>query len=247
MGYRIFPLNVGDFEALPKQTCMYRMYRKVTFPAPCIIWYIQGSKNNIIVDLGPQDPDQCLKNHGRVIHRTENQLPENACRNTGISPDDVKIVVLTHLHWDHVGAINIFKNARFIIQKKEMEYAINPLPCHRPLYYEDSLGKPEFVDYLDRIDAIDGDMEIEPGIKLISIPSHSPGFQGVCVEGEKSKYFIAGDAIGLYENWETVPHVPSGIYLNLYDYYKAFDKIEKLGANILPGHDPQVFDREFYS
>lgn len=247
MEYRIIPLNVGDFEALPKQTCMYRMYREITYPAPCVIWYIQGSKNSIIVDLGPQNPDQCLRNHGRVIKRNEKQLPENACKNAGFSPDDVKIAILTHLHWDHVGAFNVFKNARFIVQKKEIEYAINPLPCHRVLYYENSLEKPEFVDYLDRIDVIDGDMEIEQGIKLISIPSHTPGFQGVYVETGNNKYFIAGDAVGLYECWETVPHIPSGLFLNLYDYYRSIDKIEKLGAHILPGHDPRVFDRKFYS
>jgi N-acyl homoserine lactone hydrolase len=247
MNYRIVPLNVGNFEALPKQSCMYRMYREITYPAPCVIWYIQGTHNNIIVDLGPQSADQCLKNHGMVIHRSESQLTENACRNAGFSPDDVKLTLLTHLHWDHVGAFHVFKNSRFVVQKKEIEYAINPLPCHRPLYFEKSLGKPEFVDYLDRIDVVDGDLEIEPGVRLISIPSHTPGFQGVLVEAESGNYFIAGDAVGLFECWETVPHVTSGLFLNLFDYYQSIEKIEELGANILPGHDPRVFEKKFYA
>jgi N-acyl homoserine lactone hydrolase len=246
MHHRIVPLNVGNFEALPKQSCMYRMYREITYPAPCVMWYIEGSKNNIIVDLGPQGPDQCLKNHGMVIKRSEKQIPTNACKAAGLSPDDVKIVVLTHLHWDHVGGFDVFKNARFLVQRKEIEYAIAPLPCHRSIYFEKSLGKPEFVDYLDRIDVIEGDREIEAGVSLISIPSHSPGFQGVLIDTEKGRYFVAGDAVGLFECWETVPHVPSSIFVNLADYYEAIDRIEKVADYVLPGHDGKVFDKPFY-
>jgi glyoxylase-like metal-dependent hydrolase (beta-lactamase superfamily II) len=247
MQYRIVPLNVGNFEALPKQSCMYRMHREITYPAPCVIWYIQGTKGNIVVDLGPQSPEQCLMNHGMVINKSENQLPVNACKSAGFSADDVKTVILTHLHWDHVGAFSLFRNAQFVVQKKEIECAINPLPCFRWLYYEKSLGKPEFVDYLDRIDAIEGDSEIETGVDVIAIPSHTPGFQGVLVNCETNKYFIAGDAVGLYECWETVPHVPSGLFVNLQDYYKSHERIEQLEAYVLPGHDPRVFERPFYS
>lgn len=246
MQHRIVPLNLGDFEALPKQTCMYRMYREVTYEAPCVMWYIQGSKNNIMVDLGPPPPDQALQNHGLVIKRSEKQLPANACKAAGISPDDVKIVVLTHLHWDHAGGFDTFKNARFMIQKKEIEYGIAPLTCHRPLYYEKHLGKPEFVDYLDRIDIIEGDHEIEPGVDLILIPGHSPGFQGVLVNTERGKYLIAGDAVGLFECWETIPHVPSGLFVNLAEYYESLGKIERVADFVLPGHDGRVFEKPFY-
>ena len=199
MQHRIVPLNVGDFEALTKQSCMYRMYREVTYPAPCVMWYIQGSKNNIIVDLGPENPDRAVENHGLVINRGEKQKPENACRGIGLSPDDVKVVVLTHLHWDHVGGFEVFKNARFLVQRKEIQYAIAPLSSFRYNYFEKDLGKPRFVDYLERIDVIEGDKEIEPGVKAIFIPGHSPGFQGVLVDTEKGKYFVAGDSVGLYE------------------------------------------------
>ena len=117
MNYQIVPLNIGNFAALPKQTCTYRMYREVTYEAPCIMWYIKGTKNNIIVDLGPPDPDQCLENHGYVIKRGKEQEPVNALKSIGLSPDDVKIVLVTHLHWDHALGFHLFKNARFLIQR----------------------------------------------------------------------------------------------------------------------------------
>lgn len=246
MHYMIVPINVGNFEALPKQTCMYRMYREITYKAPCIMWYIKGTKNDIVVDLGPPDPAQCLENHGLVITRDESQEPINALRSAGVSPDDVKIVILTHLHWDHTYGFHLFKNAKFLIQRREIAYAIAPLPCHNILYHEKSLGRPPFVDYLEKIEIIDGDYEVEGGVKIILIPSHSPGSQGVLIDTEKGKYFIAGDAVGLFECWDTVPHVPSGIFNNLEDYYESFNKIEKIADYVLPGHDDKVFDLPVY-
>jgi N-acyl homoserine lactone hydrolase len=246
MNYSIIPLNVGDFEALPKQTCMYRMYREVTYKAPCILWYIKGTKNNIVVDLGPSDPDQALKNHGFVIKRDKSQNPVNALKSIGVSPDDVKIAILTHLHWDHSWGFHFFKNAKFLIQRKEMEYGIAPLPCHRLLYYEKDQAKPTFVDYLDRIKVLEGDYEVEEGVEAISIPGHSTGFQGVSVQTVNGKYFIAGDAVGLFECWETVPHVPSGLYVNLEEYYDSMEKIQRVADFVLPGHDGKVFDKTIY-
>ncbi|HOG18773.1 MAG TPA: hypothetical protein PLB96_15670, partial [Syntrophales bacterium] len=58
--HQIIPIDVGHFTALPKQTCMYRMHREVTYEAPCIFWYVQGTRDNILVDLGPPEPALCL-------------------------------------------------------------------------------------------------------------------------------------------------------------------------------------------
>ena len=241
--HEIVPVDVGHFAALPKQTCTYRMYPGVTYEAPCILSHLRGTAENIIVDLGPPEPAQCLANHGLVINRSPAQEPLNALRARGLSADDVKTVLVTHLHWDHANGFHLFKNARFLIQRKEVEYAIAPLPCHRSLYYEKDLGSPPFVDYLDRIELIDGDCEIEDGVKAVFLPSHSPGFQGVSVSTEKGDYFIAGDAVGLFECWETVPHIPSGIFNNLEQYYES---MKKISGFVLPGHDPKVFDKDIY-
>jgi N-acyl homoserine lactone hydrolase len=243
---RIVPLNVGMFDALPKQTCMYRMYREVTYEAPCIMWYLAGTRNNIIVDLGPPDPKQVSETRGFAMHRSTEQEIPRALESAGVHPDDIKIVIVTHLHWDHAWGFHHFKNARFIIQSDEVKYAIAPFSCHRLLYYDPGLGKPPFVNYLDRIITIHGDYEVEEGVKAVSIPSHSPGFQGILVSTEKGRYFIAGDAVGLYECWETTPHVPSGIFNSLEDYYRSMVRIEQMADYVLPGHDPRVFDQPSY-
>jgi N-acyl homoserine lactone hydrolase len=225
---------------------MYRMYREVTYEAPCVMWYIKGTKNNIIIDLGPPDPEQSLKNYGWEIKRSKKQEPLNALKSIPLSPDDVKIVIVTHLHWDHTGGFHLFKNAKFLIQRKEMEYAIAPLPSHRPIYYGKDSGKPTFVDYLHKIEVRNGDYEVEDGVTAVSIPGHTPGFQGVLVRTEKGKYIIAADAVGLYECWDTVPHVPTGIFRDLEQCYESMDKIERIADYVLPGHDGKVFDKAIY-
>jgi N-acyl homoserine lactone hydrolase len=243
---RIIPLKVGTFEALPKQTCMYRMYREVTYEAPCIMWVIAGPEENILVDLGPPDPDQVLAGRGFSMQRPPEQHPLAALKNAGIDPKSINTIIMTHLHWDHAWGFDLFENARFVIQKREVDYAASPLPCHRSLYYEDSIGKPQFVDYRDRITVIDGDAEIAPGVRAIFLPGHTPGFQGIAVATQKGCVLIAGDAVGLYECMETVPYVPSGLYNDLSEYYRSLDTIHRMADIVLPGHDARVFENASY-
>ena len=50
----------------------------------------------------------------------------------------------------------------------------------------------------------------------------------------------------MFECWETVPHVPSGLYVNLEEYYDSMEKIERVADFVLPGHDGKVFDKPIY-
>ena len=243
---RIIPLDVGTFDALPKQTCMYRMHREVTYKAPCVMWRIDGSKDNIVVDLGPPDPAQVMEQQGFQMERSSRQRPLEALKTTGISAEDVRTVIVTHLHWDHAWGFDLFPNAVFIIQRKEIQYASAPLPAHTTLYWGKNSERPQFMDYLPRIKMIDGDHTIEPGIEAVFIPGHSPGFQGVAVETEGGTYFIAGDAVGLYECWESSPRVPTGLFNSLEDCYASMAKIERIADHVLPGHDYKVFNRPSY-
>lgn len=243
---RIIPLHVGSFAALPKQTCMYRMHREVVYEAPCIMWLIEGERETVLVDLAPPDPAQVMKNHGFVMNRDDSQQPLKALKRFGIRPDDIRTVLMTHLHWDHAWGFELFPNAEFIIQRREIEYAIAPFPCHKSLYYEVSIGKPQFVDYLEQIRVIEGDCRIHDDIQIVFIPSHSPGFQGIQVRTEMGNYFIAGDAVGLYECWESSTPIPSGIFNNLEDYYSSMRRIKDMADHILPGHDPKVLSKPYY-
>ena len=107
---------------------------------------------------------------------------------------------------------------------------------------------PPWLNDIKRLEVIQGTRQIFEGLQIMKIPSHSPGFQGVSVKTKKGDYFIGGDFCPLFENWkrEWRNCIPSGIHVNLTDYYQSFKYIETIAEFVLPGHDFKVLDQECY-
>jgi len=211
---------------------------------PVVAWLIEGGRETVLVDTGASDPQWSKKYHNPMVRPTEQRI-DRVLEARGIKPSDIKIVINTHLHWDHCFNNHIFKNAVFYVQKDEVDYASNPLPRDRR-YYEVDLGDPPYIKSLGNIKGIAGDLEIIPGLQAVHIPGHTPGMQGVAVQTASGIYFIASDAVGLWENWEMDPPVPGQIFVDLRQVYSSFAKIKKMADFVLPGHDPRIFDRVSY-
>jgi len=216
---------------------------------PVLIWYIEGAEKSILVDTGCCDPEWSRKYHFPDLVQSEEQKPINALSRIGVRPEDIDIVLLTHLHWDHASNNGLFKDATFLVQKKELEYAASPLPVHLKGYEAPQLGMhPHYLGV--KYTVIDGDYEVVPGVSTILTPGHSPGSQCVTVETGKGVYVIATDTVPLYDNWEGIPplmpHIANAIHVGLVEYFESFKKIEQLADYVLPGHDPKVLEREHY-
>jgi glyoxylase-like metal-dependent hydrolase (beta-lactamase superfamily II) len=96
---------------------------------------------------------------------------------------------------------------------------------------------------------LDGDQQVLPGIRVIHLPGHTPGSQGVVVETSEATWVIAGDNVPLYESWggdNSLDHIPSGVYQNLYDSYASLRKLDEFGDRTLPSHDKKVFEHKKY-
>ncbi len=101
-----------------------------------------------------------------------------------LHPRDVTMLVNSHLHFDHCGNNASFTNAEIYIQEKELEIARTTKYTPR-----------EWFDYPEaRINCISGDVEITPGVRLLSTPGHTPGHQSVLVETDQSRILIAAQA-----------------------------------------------------
>ena len=148
------------------------------------------------------------------------------------------MVIATHLHWDHCADNRLFPNAQIVIQKEELRAARSPFPVQHG-YVKELI---ENVNYT----VISGDVEIAPGVRTILAPGHTYGLQGVLVEAEHNRYLIASDAVGLFQSLKSDPPLISGIYVDMKLYYETLEKITKLSACILPGHDIRVFEKEVY-
>jgi glyoxylase-like metal-dependent hydrolase (beta-lactamase superfamily II) len=155
--------------------------------------------------------------------------------------------VITHLHYDHAGNLGAFPNARFHLQDSEMIYATGRCMCHPRLRYpfeiEDVVTMVRRV-YAGRVNFVDGDDEIAPGISLHHVPGHTRGLQCVRVETARGPVVLASDAAHFYANMERQNPFP--ILVDLAAMMESWRKLGRLAGDerrIVPGHDPLVMQR----
>jgi glyoxylase-like metal-dependent hydrolase (beta-lactamase superfamily II) len=247
--YQIIPIKTGEFTQAEKSNFTYMIDQGTKLVAPILMYLIKGRDKLILVETGGSDEEWARKYH-HPIRQKEEEKPLNALKLLGVNPEDIEIIVNTHLHWDHCFNNKLFPKAKIYVQIREMECAINPLPPQY-VYYESYQIKmfPQWLNALDKIVSIDGDYVLCDGIELVTLPGHTPGLQGVLVNTDDGKYLIAGDAAPLFENWEgnaMHAHIPSGIHYSLPEYYETIKKMERICQHVLPGHDNKVFARKCY-
>ena len=82
------------------------------------------------------------------LEKSKEQEIINGLAAKGLKPEDVDVVVLTHLHFDHIGNTDLFTNARFIVQRSEISMLISP-PKFATFYYREWWHK--ITDISDRL------------------------------------------------------------------------------------------------
>ena len=174
---------------------------------------------------------------------------EESLAKLNLSVKDIDIVINTHLHWDHAGGNTTkdadgkirptFPKARYIIQKGEWEDAIKPNERTRASYRQEDFLP---IQESNQIELIDGEKEIEKGVKIIKIPGHNRHFQTAMISSENKKAIFLGDLI------PTASHI-SYPYIMGYDLFpletlEAKKNIIQKAAEenwlLIFEHDPQV-------
>lgn len=222
--YKIYPIQLG------------RTVRPGPGETPILAFYVTDGEHKIVVDTGGTPADG--KSHMPYYQEADETLDQKL-QALGVDPADVDMVILTHLHWDHVSNNHLFPNAKFYAQRRELHYAAAPIPLHAP-------GYNQALIFQTKYEVLDGDEEILPGLSVLLVPSHSDGSQCVIVETTAGRYAITGDFITQYSQWESNPRVCGGIHTSLIDYFASFKKLEKACDYILPGHDYKVLDQKVY-
>jgi glyoxylase-like metal-dependent hydrolase (beta-lactamase superfamily II) len=228
----IHPLKLAEVQ-LDTSLMVWQLTPGTAIDAPCTAFLILGGSEPILVDSGiaqieppfSQTPDQtlsaCLSRHG-------------------LEAADIGLLVHTHLHVDHAGLDDQLPNARILVQRDELEFAAQP--GFPPFFYS-----PEDVAKLrgalrDRVELLDGDTEIAPGIRAVVSGGHTPAHQMLYVDLASGQAIITGDIVYLLDPG-LEQELPPGYWSSLCDVLAALARIKRDAAYALPSHDPAVYER----
>lgn len=166
----------------------------------------------------------------------------------GLRPEQIDIVVNTHLHFDHCGwntrrvdgkTVPTFPNARYVVQKGEFEHALHPTERDRASFISDNFVP---VEASGQWWLLDGDREIAPGVELIRVPGHTRDMQCVRLSGGGKTAFFFADLV------PTVAHLPYAWIMG-FDLYplttlenkkRWIPEVARQGSLALFAHDTKV-------
>jgi glyoxylase-like metal-dependent hydrolase (beta-lactamase superfamily II) len=207
---------------------------------PVYVFYIKTAKEVVLIDTSfHMDDAKILGVEKDVTRKLPDEDPLYALKQVGVEPEDVTHLILTHAHFDHVGYLDAFPNAKVFAHQKELAW-IAGLPVWSIGYGSFSIEKIERVRA--QMTVIYGERaQILPGIEVVYAGGHSAGSMAVVVNTKKGRVCLCGDNCFLYETIEE--HLPIGLTNNLYESLAFMEKLPALGDILIPGHDPLFFDR----
>lgn len=141
---------------------------------------------------------------------------------------------------DHAGQDYLLPNARIVAQRREIQNAAAPNIF--PVQFYDRLNVARIVsDFWTRVEVLDGDAELFPGIRAVVTPGHTPGHQTIYVDTASGTTIIAGDAAMNLE-YNVKQLIPPGFLDNMADAMNGLRQLARDGKHILPTHDASVFE-----
>ncbi len=216
---------------------------RITLAMNCLL--IRAAGKRILVETGAGDKwDAKLSD----IYAIEPSRLVDGLREYDLRPEDIDVVVNTHLHFDHCGGntleekgkmLPVFPNARYVVQSGEFEHAKNPTERDRASYFDENYIPLESAGMLS---LLEGDHSIVPGVEVIVVPGHTKHMQCVKLTGGGKTAFFFADLI------PTTAHLPLP-WIMSYDLYpmttlenkkRWVPQVIREGWLALFGHDPKI-------
>jgi len=239
--YEVFAVKYAERDARRSEHFLGGDPHDVPMPMDYFVWAIVGRDRTIVVDTGFGAMD-AESRHRRLL-RTASQ----GLRLIGVDAAAAPNVVLTHLHYDHVGGFDQFPNASFHLQDREMAFATGRHMIDSEFSHPFTarhVAEMVMAVHAKRVHFHNGDAEIAPGVSVHHIGGHTDGLQAVRVNTAAGWLVLASDATHYYENMEATR--PFSIVFDVPAMVAGYDLLRALAAPngvIVPGHDPMVFER----
>ncbi|MDX6694491.1 MAG: hypothetical protein QOF02_2094 [Blastocatellia bacterium] len=207
----IFRLDGGAMfgvvpRALWSQACAPDEHNRIRLNMNCL--FIETARERILIETGIGEkwsPRQA------AMYGIEREMPlaDSLRERAGVGPEEISIVVNTHLHFDHAGgntkldaeglAVPSFPNARYYVSRAEHEHAEAPHERDRASYRPDNWRPLEQSGQLELKDA---DYEVVPGLRMETIAGHSRSMQCARLQRDGRTLFGFADLV------PTRAHVP---------------------------------------
>lgn len=238
--YRIYAVRYAHRKTRTSEV-FYRDPHDAPIGMDYFVWALVGDGPTVVVDLGFTEPVGTRR--GRQFLR----CPSVGLAEIGVDCAQVEHVIVTHLHYDHVGCHALFPRATFHVQDTEVAFYTGRhagRPAFRHSVEVDDVCAMVRLNYEGRVRFVDGAAEVVPGVAVEKVGGHTAGMQIVTVETTRGRAVVASDASHYYRNFEE--RIPYNTLHDLPGMYHGFDRVRALAARpelILPGHDPQVLER----
>ena len=253
-GPKIYWTASGLFGPLPISALLptYPKDQDHDIMIPINMWIIDHPMGLIVYDTGNNvaiSDGNCTSHWNEGFcgllqpSQTRDDVIDKILERVGFSAGDVKIVITSHSHLDHIGNIEMFPDAIHVIQKKELYQAWWPEKFQRG-------GAHVMADYDDARDftyfELDGDYDLfgDGSVVVISTPGHTLGHQSVKVRmAETGTVILTQDAVWVKENLEGHP---AGLNYSILDYTNSVNRIKMIrdieNAQIWMGHSIKQYE-----
>lgn len=248
-GLRVTAVNCGSL-TLDKGVLMTGSSGTITIPTSAYI--IEHPKHGLMLfDTGINyrvaDPEDAEIYWGPGVREAfgcsleRHQAIDQQLEKLGYNVNDVKTIVLSHMHFDHAGGMCHFPNATFVVQKKELRYAWWPDQFSKAVYC--------FNDYKNTRDyrfvQLEGDVDLfdDGSIRLVTTLGHSPGHQSMILRLEnRGNVFLGADASHLQDAYNTLTAMPYDWSIErVTDTYHRIRQWQLAGMELVFSHDPEDY------
>ena len=207
-------------------------------PMDYFIWLARNTAHTFIIDTGFNAA--AAKRRRRDFLRS----PVEGLRLLGVDAATVHDVIITHLHYDHIGNFDLFPQAQFHLQDAEMAYATGRYMAQN--FFAHAYELEEVVAmvrnaYKGRVTFHNGDATLVPGLSLHHVGGHTLGLQVVRLWTRAGWLVLASDASHYAANMnEGRPFPVVADVTAMIDGWRLLRTLVDDPRNIIPGHDPEV-------
>jgi glyoxylase-like metal-dependent hydrolase (beta-lactamase superfamily II) len=204
-------------------------------------WLLRDADRVVVVDTGFEPA--AAERRGRTC----TARPDQVLRRLGIDPGSVDTVIVTHLHYDHIGNLSLFPAATLVVAERELAFWTSRLAAREQFaahVVPAEVDRVAAAQRSGRVRTVDAELAPVAGVRLVRVGGHSPGQLIARVTTRAGETVLASDALHYYEELER--DRPCAVLIDLEDTYRALDTLRELAAAghpIVAGHDPLVTQR----